>query len=83
MTEILPRFGVEPTMCVMDKGLEANQRFSAILYVIENRTRSSLAPRMNGFRTHDVYEAKRISSRWRFLESSRTSGTCSLYVASC
>ena len=46
MTEIVPRFEMEPTMCMMDKGLEANRRFSAILYVTENRTRSSLAPKM-------------------------------------
>jgi len=52
------RGAVKPTMCMVDKELGPNRRSSAISYVIENKARSALALKRNGFRTHDVYEAE-------------------------
>jgi hypothetical protein len=51
-------FGAEPTMCIVDKDLASNRHFPAVSYVVENKTRSFLAPKGNGLRTHYVYEDK-------------------------
>jgi len=74
---------VEPTMCMAAKDLGENRQFSRPAYVVENRTRSSLAAENEGFGTHDVYEADSLSSRLCFAGLSPPSPLCSLYVASC
>ena len=57
------RCGVEPTMCMMGKRLEAKRLRSVISYVIENRARSSLAPKMNGLRTQDVHGGQGVRAK--------------------
>jgi hypothetical protein len=74
--------GAKPTMCMVGKDLRSNRGSLAISYVIENRTRSSLAPKRNALRTHDVYEEKWFNPKWRFLNPPSLSPCCSLYVAS-
>jgi hypothetical protein len=49
---------VKPTMCMIDKDLWANGQGSAILYVIENKTRSFLASKKNDLRSHDEVKTK-------------------------
>jgi len=63
MKGICARCGVEPTMCMMGKGLEAKRLSSMISYVIENKARSSLAPKMNGLRTHDVHGGQGVRQK--------------------
>ena len=57
------RCSVEPTMCMMGKSLEAERLRSVISYVIENKSRSSLAPKMNGVRTHDVHGGQGVRAK--------------------
>jgi hypothetical protein len=73
---------LEPTMCMVAKHLAENRRLPTVTYVIENRTRSSLAARNQGFGTHDVYEAEGFSSRLCFGDSPPPSLYHSLDVAS-
>jgi hypothetical protein len=80
--EIDASSAAKPTICMADKDLEANRHPWANSYVIENRARSALALKGNGFRTHDVDEAKRLSPRCVFLDLSRAPLLCSLHVAS-
>jgi hypothetical protein len=75
-------FGAKPTMCMMEKHLRTNQQLPSISYVIEKRTRSSLAVKTNRCQTHDVYEAERLILKRRLSGFSRSSNTASLYVAS-
>ena len=51
-------FGAEPTMCIVHKDLASNRHLPAISYVVENKTRSFLAPKRSDLRTHDVCEDK-------------------------
>jgi hypothetical protein len=75
-------FCAKPTMCLLDKGLSANRYSPAISYVIENKPRSHLALKSNLSRTHDVYEAKRLTLKRCLFDLSRAFRIASLCVAS-
>jgi len=57
---------VEPTICMAAKDLGENRQCSGTAYVIENRTRSSLAAENEGSGARDVYEADSLSSKLCF-----------------
>jgi len=54
-------FRAEPTISMVRKDLSVNRQFFAILYVIENKGRSSLASENNGFQTHDAHDRKGVN----------------------
>ena len=51
----------EPTMCMSAKALSVFGRKTSRSYLVENKLGSVLAPQHSGRRTHDVYEAARLS----------------------
>ena len=71
-------FGVEPTISMTEKELGANRHFPAIPYVIENRIRSYLARRGNGFRTQDLFQTKRLGPGRPPFDTWRNPGISSL-----
>src|SRR6516165_2660000 len=60
---VFAAFCVEPTISMTCKDLIPNRHFPRISYLAENRSRSALALKRLGCRTHDVYETKRLTLR--------------------
>jgi hypothetical protein len=68
---VFAAFGIEPTISMTCKDLIPNRRFPGISYLAENRSRSSLALKRLGCRTHDFYETKWLTLRRRLSASYR------------
>jgi len=80
--QVVQNFGVEPTMCMVGKGLGDNQHFPAIPYPIENRAGSYLALKRAGSLTHDVSQVKWFRPMRPLFDSTLACSFPSLYVAS-